>query len=208
METDFFCAGCGFKTPPENKQALRRWLCTNCFRKEQTALFESICPPLYQRTDPARLPAKQFREVMAWKFGPRGLLLAGSTGRCKTRCAWMLVKRLIIEDGLSVAAFDCVGFGRELERRYREEESVPDWLDKLGTQTPVVFMDDLGKLKFTDRAETELFGLLEQRCAHELPTIATTNDHGDTLVERMTENRGAPFIRRLRDRDFFTPIGF
>lgn len=206
MEKDFYCSGCGSTVAPKQKLALQKWLCEKCFTKAQTEKFNAQCPSLFHHTDANRLPAAQLKQVLTWQYGPKGLLLAGETGRCKTRCAWLLIKRLIVEDGLSVVTFDSVGFGRELERRYREEDDVTGWLDRLGTGVEVVFFDDLGKLKITERVETELFGVIDQRSSHELPIIATTNDHGDTLSARMSDNRGAPLIRRLRE--FCTAIPF
>jgi DNA replication protein DnaC len=63
----------------------------------------------------------------------------------------------------------------------------------------LIYFDDLGKLKLTERAEAELFGLIERRCANGCPIIATTNDTGETLSSRMTDNRGEAMVRRLRE---------
>jgi len=38
-----------------------------------------------------------------------------------------------------------------------------------------LILDDLGKQKFTDRAETELYDLIETRTSHLRPTIWTAN---------------------------------
>jgi DNA replication protein DnaC len=159
----------------------------------------SICPKLYQSSDPARLPAGPLARAMAWQYGARGLILTGETGKGKTRIAWLLLRRVLIEDvkRLRFYWFDCVGFGHAIGQHYKDEDA-EKWLEKLGT-ADLVFFDDLGKLKLTERAETELFGLVERRCANELPMIVTTNDTGDSLAARMTENRGPAMMRRLRE---------
>lgn len=125
--------------------------------------------------------------------------MLGDTGSGKTRIAWTLLKRLIIsaKKDLSFEWFDAIGFGHAISKHYRDEDA-EHWLEELGKKD-LVFFDDLGKLKLTERAETELFGLIERRCAAELPIIATTNDTGDSLAARMTENRGPAMIRRLRE---------
>lgn len=118
----------------------------------------------------------------------------------------MLLKRLLIEDGYArhFYWFDSISFGHEIAKHYRDEDA-EDWLDSVAKK-PLLFFDDLGKLKMTERAEVELFGLIDRRCSNELPIIATTNDTGDTLASRMTDNRGPALIRRLRE--FCTPIQF
>jgi len=63
----------------------------------------------------------------------------------------------------------------------------------------VLFFDDFGKMKFTERVESELFAVIEKRTANCLPLILTTNFTGETLEERMTLDRGVPLVRRLRE---------
>lgn len=93
--------------------------------------------------------------------------------------------------------FDCVGFSHSIALQYRKE-SAEEWLEKVAS-VPILFFDDLGKLKLTERAETELFGVIDRRISNGLPLLATTNDSGDSLAARMTENRGPAMIRRLRE---------
>ena len=80
------------------------------------------------------------------KAGPRGILLRGKTSTGKTRCAWKLIERVLTVDLLTVEAFDCIGFGHELARRYNStdpaEDTAADWLEWLA-KVPVVFFDDL-----------------------------------------------------------------
>jgi len=158
-----------------------------------------MCPELYQNSDPDRLPAGQLKSVLDWEYGPSGLILMGDTGAGKTRLAWLLLRRLLVHDKMEprLTWFDAVGFGHEISRHYRNEDA-EDWLEEVAG-VDLLFFDDLGKLKLTERAETELFGLVERRCAARLPIIATTNDTGDSLGGRMTDHRGPALIRRLRD---------
>ena len=180
--------------------------CSECAREKRETAFNAICPPLYQRTDKARLPQDQLKIAMSWQYGPRGLILLGDTGKGKTRVAWALLKRILVDDnkGMRLTWFDSIGFGHEIAKHYRTEDA-ESWLGRLA-KAPLVFFDDLGKLKLTERAEVELFGLIERRCAAELPIIVTTNDTGDSLAARMTDNRGPALIRRLRE--FCEPIQF
>lgn len=180
--------------------------CSSCAHIRRADLFTHICPSLYQKTDVARLPASQLSQAMAWKYGPKGLILLGETGTGKSRVAWMLLKRIIVEDRpeRQFEWFDCISFGHSIAKHYRDEDAEV-WLERIA-KTPILFFDDLGKLKLTERAETELFGIVEKRCADQLPIIVTTNDTGDSLAARMTDNRGPAMIRRLRE--FCEPIQF
>jgi len=173
--------------------------CQDCRAVRKEEQFDKICPVLYQRSDLSRLPASQLKEAMEWKYGDKGLILLGDTGTGKSRVAWTLLRRVLVADKKEVGFrwFDCIEFGHAIAKHYHEEDA-EEWLYNLA-KVDLLFFDDLGKLKMTERAETELFGLVERRCANQLPIIATTNDTGDTLAARMTDNRGPALIRRLRE---------
>lgn len=161
--------------------------------------FHAICPPLYLETDPGRLNQDKYNAVMQWKYGPQGLLITGETGLGKTRMAWMLLNKILTvhKPKASFIWFDCVSFGHEIARHYWQEDA-ESWLSDIARKD-LIFLDDLGKLKLTERAEAELFGLIERRCAYKKPIIATTNDSGETLAARLTDNRAAALVRRLRE---------
>lgn len=180
--------------------------CPDCSKIRRENKFNEICPSLYQKSDISRLPAQQLTKALDWKYGPRGMILLGDTGKGKSRVAWTLLRRVLVEDRQEVGFmwFDAISFGHKIALHYREEDA-EQWLDKVAV-CPLVFFDDLGKLKLTERAEVELFGVIERRCASELPIIVTTNDTGDSLAARMTDNRGPAMIRRLRE--FCEPIQF
>ena len=142
------------------------------------------------------MPEDKLAEVLAWQYGPGGLLLIGPTATGKTRAAYLLLLRLL-DEGRSIRAFDCVRFGHECGRRFRDGGG-EDWTDALA-KAELVFLDDVGKMPFTERAEAELFALVERRCANELPIIATTNMIGADLEAKASADRGAPLARRLRE---------
>lgn len=166
-------------------------------RDRRMSLWHSMCPPLYQQTDVKRLPKIQYDRVMDWTHTGRGLILSGATGTGKTRCAWQLLWRLIVIEGLGVRAFDSIGFGHECARAFGEYRG-ETWVDAVAA-SDVLFLDDVDKMVLTERVESELFGLIERRVAHIRPIIATTNASGRALREKMTELRGAALVRRLRE---------
>ena len=60
-------------------------------------------------------------------------------------------------------------------------------------------IDDLGKGKMTDRAEAELYDLLEFRSSHKLPIIWTSNSDARGLLSMFSADRGDAIIRRLAE---------
>ncbi len=200
FEVTYFCVHCPKEWQGHSDTPGRRASeCMACQRRLANVRFRAICPPLYLETDPARLNTPKMLQVYAWKYGPRGLLINGQTGLGKTRMAWLLLEKILTVEKpkLSFAYFDCVSFGHEIARHYQREDA-ESWLSDLARKD-LVFLDDLGKLKLTERAEAELFGLIERRCAYKKPIIATTNDTGETLAARVTDNRADALVRRLRE---------
>lgn len=172
---------------------------TACEREKR---WQAICPPLYQETDVQRLPEASTR-VLEWEYQGVGLLLIGPTGLCKTRTAYLLLKRLF-DEGKTIRAFGATQFEDQCGQAYGEGNG-PSWLQNI-CEADVVFLDDLGKGVFTQRAEAGLASLVEHRTSHHLPIITTTNLGGAELKNITSENRGAPLIRRLRE--FCTIIEF
>jgi len=58
----------------------------------------------------------------------------------------------------------------------------------------------------TERCETELFNLIEERSQHLRPLIVTTNTVGDSLEDKFSDDRSGPLLRRVRE--FCEPVSF
>lgn len=215
--TTKICQTCGqsFSYEPvmmDGKEMFSLKRCDPCVEKakaEQQAKDEAIelnhllvewdflVPPLYRATDPTMLPQEPLSKVMAWKFGPKGLVIHGNTGTGKTRAAALLLKRIHLQDRKTIAAFFGNSFAHECGRRFLHGGG-EEWIAEL-SRFDVLFLDDFGKNKFTERVEAEQFGLIERRISHLRPVILTTNFIGKTLAGKMSEDRAEPLIRRLRE---------
>ena len=164
--------------------------------KVRIGKWKEVTPKNYQNTDPSALPDhKAFEAAITWEYGSNGLILVGPTGTGKSRTAYLLLQRLML-DGYDVMPFKPLEFGHECIKRFTSDTWV-HWIEYLYT-VDVLFFDDFAKEPLTDRVESELFGVIEHRTANKLPIIATMNYTG-AAIEDIADHRGPMIVRRLRD---------
>ncbi len=160
-------------------------------------IFKSACPKLYQGTQCHLLPDVQAHDrVQSWTYGAQGLLLLGETGTGKTRSAYELLRRFCGKKSFLVA--DAMDFANHAVDAHLQGRATV--FARMHCNTSILFLDDLGKSKMTDRIESELFGIIDKRTSQNLPVWITTQDTGETLMNKFTDkNRAAALIRRLRE---------
>jgi DNA replication protein DnaC len=163
-------------------------------------------PSAYRDTCIDKLPSERMRKAFSWTPGEKhSLLLHGTTGCGKTRVAWSVFNRLWLEsfpldaqflpmrkvDGLIEKGFDD-----------RDHGGVIEYL----IEVPLLVLDDLGKERMTQRLESDLFAVIDERTANNKVTIITTNYTSQGLQERFSNAETGPaFIRRLKD--YFQAVG-
>ena len=168
----------------------------------QEKIDESI-PPIYQATDPERLPWKQVQEVLAWsvpreKFKTKGLWIVGDTRTGKTRTLCLLLKDLI-GAGRQVRTFFHGSFGDELLEVIRSERSFRAWKKEI-TQADYLVIDDLFSFKMTERVEASIFEILDERIAHYRPTLVTTQLTKNDAQSRFASlKRWEAFFARIKE---------
>ena len=174
-------------------------------------IFTDLCPPLYRETDIRRLPAVNYRQIMAWRYDAKGLLLTGASGLGKTRCAWKLIERIICEDKplMTFKWYDAIQWGSTVSRKFFDVEITEEWLDYLG-KVDILFLDDLFKSKMSEAQESAVYDVVERRSANKKPLLITMNATAATIKARMTEagrsERYEAIMRRLVE--FTTVINF
>lgn len=167
--------------------------------EERARQWKQICPPLYRDSDPAKLPKKFLEAINGWEFSPRGIAFTGDAGMGKTRCAFLLLKKLHFA-GTWCFALSATRLAMHSANQFSDNKALKteagEALSK-AQSVQALLLDDLGKSKMTERAELDLYHILETRTSNELPTIWTANASANDLLRMMSPDRGEPIIRRL-----------
>jgi DNA replication protein DnaC len=168
-------------------------------RLEREQRWKALCPPEFQNTDPGRLPKPHLlAKVLAWQYGPQGLLLHGPTGEGKTRCVWLLLRREN-QAGRKVLAISSKTLAVDYPALYAIScAEVKTWVDRL-CEVEILLLDDPFKVKLTERVEEVIFTIIDQRTQKLLPILFTSNDTGTSIAGRLSPDRAAPLLRRLRE---------
>lgn len=168
---------------------------------------ETPIPILFRDTDLDLLPSELAAVAISWRPEGKGLLIHGATRKGKTRTAWYMANRLWNEDSFANKYLFLTMF--ELEARLVSSWGKEAWdraMYKM-TDVPLLFLDDLGKEKMTERMASCLFALIDQRSVHRRPTIITTNLTGETLLDRFHDKElGAAFVARLKESTLFDRV--
>ena len=160
--------------------------------------WRRLCPPLFRDTDAERLPQRELKRVLSWSYGPKGLLLHGSTGAGKTRCMYLLLKELHFA-GCEILASKAQAFADNTATAYADGPSTGRQFIEKAITVPVFVLDDIGKARNTERSEAALFDVIDSRSERCLPVIAKINMVGKGLETSLSADRGSPLVRRLRE---------
>lgn len=166
--------------------------CPDCLTVRSARL---ICPPIFQKTDPAKLHADA-KALLDYPYSPMGLIIVGDSGTQKTRTAWLIVNRWIAA-GKRVACFDSLSFAHAVDRQFGNGDG-PEWIEEVCSHDAVYF-DDIDKCKLTEKVQTEMFGIIDKFVSNEKPIIVTSNTSGPAFEQRFSPNIGPAMRRRLRE---------
>ena len=138
--------------------------------------------------------------ALEWEYGPRGLLLYGPTGAGKSRIAWEVCKREIL-DGRAFRCLTALSLSRYPSLLMAGDDAAGKFADEL-CRVKLLLLDDVFKAKATERVEELIFNVVDERMEWELPVIVTINDSGSTLETRLSADRGPALLRRMRESCF------
>ena len=175
--------------------------------EEANKMKEEVIPPLYRSTDISRLPFSEYRKVIDWKptKSGKGLWIVGNTRTGKTRSLCLLIEQLI-DRGSSVKSFFHGNFNDELIEVIRSEKSFRAW-KRIITSAPILAIDDLFASKLTERVESSLFDILDERISWNRPTIVTTQVTKSEANNRFhSPQRHQAFFARIKE--FFEIVPF
>lgn len=166
---------------------------------ERSVAQSFFVPPIYADTDPDRLPARLANLSRTWTpmIGKGHLLIHGTTRLGKSRTAWEICRRLN-DAKIKITTLTM----RDIEYALQEGFQRGNWHKVVDgwAGAKFLFIDDLGKEKLTDRTQSCLFQILDERTAYKRPTIITTNYNGNTLAQKFPDQEtGLAFVARLRE---------
>lgn len=173
-------------------------------RRQREEKWDAICAAIYRDTDPNDKRLNRIALAAVTKWDPsskRGIGLIGTTGLGKTRCLYLALRR-VFDAGRSVAAISHTKFSRVAMDAYsgdgEEKANARMFLRNLHSYD-VVLIDDLGKPPSTERADSELEELVEERTSNHRPILWSANGSGEWLIKRFGVDRGEPTVRRLAE---------
>lgn len=170
-------------------------------------------PALYQESDPNRLPHQLVEAAGKWAVGSLGMGFIGATGLGKTRAMFGIIRRLIetieIERTEHYFIAQCPSLGIINDAAFAklviESCSFDDGGEarkrlKQLQDCDVLFLDDIGQGKLTERVGSELYELVETRTSNLRPVLFSSNFTGKRLAEKFTDaTRGDAVVRRLAE---------
>ena len=198
------CAACG----DAESERIRRECAERDARlvaERRTAEWEAICPPLYRNPDPSRFDPKAAAAVNAWDFGSRGLCLVGLSRAGKTTLMLHKLHGLHMA-GLTVAFVGAVQFGHGVARASGDSQSSLDAYIRALIRVDVLAIDDVGKERATERVQSELYNVLEERTNSLKPVFVTTQLTDAEFGNKFAPDLASAILGRIKDFCLAVPV--
>lgn len=191
-----FCQACA--TALEREEAER---VAARIREKREAAWLSTVPKKYQDTRLAHphFPRKLWEGLANWPL-ERSVGLIGPSGRCKTRVLALLARRAIASDQF-VGWCPATSFQWAAQNQWDDGQGgdAKKWLRRW-QDCAVLFLDDLGKHRWTEAVESEFFALIDLRSSRGLPMHWSMNplpEDEEDLVALMKDKPAAVLGRAL-----------
>ena len=192
----FLCQGCVEELERQEAAATRYRL-----RVRREATWETTVPARYRETEKRHADFNgPLWEMVKDASILESMALIGPSGRCKTRVFALLAKRAISRD-LTVGWCPANSFQWAAQREFSETEGskAREWM-RTWLSCQVLFLDDLGKHKWTDTVESAFFNLVETRLSQNLPTHWSMNpDPADVITQATLATDAHGILSRALD---------
>ncbi|MCU0752564.1 MAG: ATP-binding protein [Akkermansiaceae bacterium] len=205
------CGDCGNRRAAAEAQATLERL-----RAKRESNWQQTIPKKYRDTDQAHpdFPAKVWRLLRTWDIY-HNIGMIGPAGTGKTRMLALMARRAIAED-LYVGWCPATSFQWAAQNQWDDHngQDAKKWLRRW-QDCAILFLDDLGKHRWTEAVESEFFALIDLRSSHGRPIHWTMNplpDDEPAMVERLKLDASGLIGRALdptgaaKNRPRFAPI--
>lgn len=161
-------------------------------------------PPVTEISDAVVRPVREYCEAIDSNIAEgRGLWLYGGPGTGKTTLA-MLISRIALEAGRSVAIYSLPKLLARIRRTYDDEAGEQSYLEFFERLTGVdlLHLDDLGAENRTEWVIEQLYALVNERYESRKALIVTTNKNEAELEEQI----GTRVVSRLVEMCELVPV--
>lgn len=142
------------------------------------------------RTVLSKLPASRAKNVMAWRYNPKGPFCWGDTGLAKTRSIIELLRRLWIEEGIEFNFVQWAAWQGKLDQAPKFGAGMQSKEVTPLINVPFLVFDDCLKGRPNESIATAFFQVIDGRSSRGLPTGITTR-------YQLTREDDGPFEKRL-----------
>lgn len=142
-----------------------------------------------------QLPHDIITSGLAWCQKPHSLVLHGPAGRGKTYLTHCLIREAIRRYGLCSVRWTK---SKTLDDRILKDFNQygdSSYLIKTFIEVPILFIDDFGVDRSSERTERDYYELIDARWENVSPTVITTN----LTPELLEEKYGSRIFSRLKD---------
>lgn len=183
----------------------RKPLSGDLLKKLREKQWITRCPTDFQKFDVNILCANKpeirredVAEILRWQYSSKGIVLYGHSGYGKSRIMWALMRRLYVEDGMAVEHVDAQ-FANRVGALFQDSVALgASFVEKL-SRAQILFMDEITQKHITQRAEDEIYNILNFRYANGLPVFGTDNRDKSLYLSSSTDatTHGMPIWNRL-----------
>ena len=183
--------------------------------QKTVAALDARTPARYRATNPQHQDFNRnlWNRVAKWKPTEEApwLGLVGSSGACKTRCAYLALRKMVLDSiepnkgrAMTFEVATSYEFSEAVRNQYSKQpvlggtegDVARAFITRLTTAAVVLF-DDMGKAKNTPAVSAELFAVIDRRHADNMPMIWSSNSSPDEIVAGMSADMAGPLAGRL-----------